>query len=63
MLEITLSPQIYHHHQQFLFKFKENNENDMTFCHLLLFWLVLFLAHVYGRSQLVVPRSLSNTMK
>ena len=31
MLGIVFSPQKYHHHQQFLFKFKENTENDMTF--------------------------------
>ena len=30
MLGIIFSPQKYHHHQQFLFKFKDNNENDMT---------------------------------
>ena len=30
MLGITFSPQNYHHHQQFLSRFRENNENDMT---------------------------------
>ena len=30
MLGITFSPQNYHHHQQFLSKLRENNENDMT---------------------------------
>ena len=33
MLGISFSPQNYHHHQQFLSKLKENNENDMTFCY------------------------------
>ena len=31
MLGINLSPQIYHHFFSLGFKFKENNENDMTF--------------------------------
>ena len=31
MLGITFSPQIYHHFFSMGFKFKENNENDMTF--------------------------------
>ena len=31
MLGITFSPQIYHHFFSLGFKFKENNENDMTF--------------------------------
>ena len=30
MLGITFSPQNYHHHQQFLPKLRENNENVMT---------------------------------
>ena len=30
MLGITFSPQNYHHHQQFLSKLRENNENGMT---------------------------------
>ena len=47
--------QKYHHHQQFIFKFKENNENDMKFQQ---FGPVLFSAHVYGRFQLVGSRLL-----
>ena len=29
-IQYAFSPQNYHHHQQFLSKFRENNENDMT---------------------------------
>ena len=43
MLEITFSPQNYHHHKQFLSKLRENNENDMT--------SVVWALNVYGRSQ------------
>ena len=33
MLGIVFSPQKYTHHQQILLKFKEKNENGMTFCY------------------------------
>ena len=48
MLRITFSPQNCHHHQQILSKLRENDENDMTSA---VWAVIVFSAHVYGRSQ------------
>ena len=53
MLGITFSPQNYHHHQQFLSKLRENNENDMTS----VVWVLIVFGPVYGRSQLATNTS------
>ena len=47
MLGITFSPQNYHHHQQFISKLRENNENVMTS---VVWAVIVFSPHVWQLS-------------
>ena len=53
MFGINLSPQIYHHFFRLGFKFKENNENDMTS----VVWAVIVFGPRVCRSQLAATTS------
>ena len=47
MLEISKEFDQYHHHQQFIFRIKENTENDILHK---FFWL--FIIPAYGRAKI-----------